>query len=348
MGFLLGKVPNEVLEEIVFKNLGAERDDVVLQPSIGEDAAIVKAGNQTLAISSDPITGAEEWLGWLAVHVSANDIATRGIQPRWFNSIILLPKTSTTKLIKKICTQMDKVAKQLNIAITGGHCEITPGIEHPIVTGCAVGVAENGKYITSGGAKVGNQIILTKGTGIEGTAILASDKRQELQTRFSPSFVKNAENFFKKISVVKDALTAFKTGGATAMHDPTEGGVAGGLHELADAANIGFQVHEEKIIIQEETQKICGYYKVDPLQLISSGSLLIVAEKEKTDKILNNLSAEGIQASLIGEITEPSTGRKLVTKKGEKTELTRPASDHLWTALAKPVKTHGSQISPWS
>lgn len=342
MGFLLGKVPNEVLEDIVFKNLGAERDDVVLRPSIGEDAAIVKAGNQTLAISSDPITGAEEWLGWLAVHVSANDIATRGIQPRWFNSIILLPKTSTTKLVQKICTQMDKAAKQLNIAITGGHCEITPGITHPIVTGTAVGVAEDGRYVTSGGAKVGNQIILTKGTGIEGTAILASDRRQELQTAFSPSFVKKAENFFKKISVVKDALTAFNTGGVTAMHDPTEGGVAGGLHELADAANVGFEICEEKIIIQEETRKICVYYEVDPLQLISSGSLLIIAEEKKTDKILNNLSAEGIQASKIGKITEPTTGRKLVTKKGEKTELTRPTSDHLWTALAKSAKTRRS------
>jgi hydrogenase maturation factor len=234
---------------------------------------------------------------------------------------------------------MDKAAKQLNIAITGGHCEITPDIEHPIVTGTAVGVAENGKYVTSGGAKIGNQIILTKGTGIEGTAILASDRKKELQKAFSPSLVKKAENFFKKISVVKDALTAFKTGGVTAMHDPTEGGVAGGLHELADAANVGFQVHEEKIIIQEETRKICVYYEIDPLHLISSGSLLIIAEKEKTDRILNNLSSEGIQASIIGKITEPATGRILVTKKGEKTDLTRPASDHLWTALAKPTKT---------
>jgi hydrogenase expression/formation protein HypE len=333
MGFLPGKVPTEVLEEIVFKNLGAKRDDVVLKPSIGEDAALVKSGNQILAISSDPITGAEEWLGWLAVHVSANDIATRGIQPRWFNSIILLPKGSTTKLIEKICTQMDKAAKQLNIAITGGHCEITPGIKQPIVSGCAVGVAENGKYVTSSGAKIGNRIILTKGTGIEGTAILASDRRRELVKVFDESFLKKAENFFKKISVVKDALTAFNTGGVTAMHDPTEGGVAGGLHELADAANVGFQVYEQEIIIQETTRKICAHYNIDPLQLISSGSLLIIAEKEKTNEIISNLSRNGVQVSIIGEITEPME-RNFVTKTGEKTELTRPASDHLWTALA--------------
>ncbi len=339
MSFLPGKVPTKILEEIVFKNLGAKRDDVVLKPSIGEDAAIVKAGNEILAISTDPITGAEEWLGWLAVHVSANDIATRGIQPRWFNSIILLPKNSTTKLIEKICTQMDKAAQQLNIAITGGHCEITPGIEHPIVTGCAVGVADNGKYVTSSGAKTGDRIILTKGAGIEGTAILASDRKQELQQIFNKSFVQKAEKFFEKISVVKDALTAFKTGGVSAMHDPTEGGVAGGLHELADAANIGFTVYEEKIFVPEETQKICAHFNIDPMQLISSGSLLITAQKEKTNQIINKLTKNGVQASIIGDIIEPEKGRNFVTKTGEKTELVKPVSDHLWTALAKPSRT---------
>jgi hydrogenase expression/formation protein HypE len=339
MSFLLGKVPNEVLKEIVFKNLGVKREDVVLRPSIGEDAAIVRAGNEILAISSDPITGAEQWLGWLAVHVSANDIATRGIKPRWFNSIILLPKNTTSKLIEKICTQMDKAAKQLNIAITGGHCEVTPGIGHPIVTGCAVGVAENGKYVTSSGARVGDCIILTKGTGIEGTAILASDRKKELLKVFDRSFIKQAENFFEKISIVKDALTAFRTGGVTAMHDPTEGGVAGGLHELADAANVGLQIYPEKILIMEETRKICSHYEIDPLQLISSGSLLIVAEEEKKDKILSNLSRNDVQASVIGKVVEPKLGRNFVTKTQEEIKLARPASDHLWTALSRLLKT---------
>jgi hydrogenase expression/formation protein HypE len=338
MSFLPGKVPTKILEQIVFRNLGAKRDDVVLSPSIGEDAAIVQAGNQLLAVSSDPITGAEEWLGWLAVHVSANDVATRGVQPRWFNSIILLPKNSTAKLVEKICTQMDKAASQLNVAIIGGHCEVTPGIEHPIVTGCAIGVAEEGKYVTCGGARIGDRIILTKGTGIEGTAILASDRRAELLKVFDKNFLNQAENFFEKISVVKDALTAFRTGGVSAMHDPTEGGVAGGLHELADAANIGFNVHEEKILVPEETRKICAHFDVDPLQLISSGSLLIVAEESKTDKIISSLSKNGVQSSIIGEVTEPSLGRNLMTKAGEKTKLVRPVSDHLWTALAKPAK----------
>jgi len=335
MNLLPGKVPTEVLQKIVFKHLGTKRDDVVLGPSIGEDAAIVKIGKEVLAIAADPITGAEEWLGWLAVNISANDVATCGVQPRWFTSCILLPRGSKEKLVEKICSQMDKAAHNSNIAIIGGHCEITPSLEQPIVTGCSVGVAEDGKYVVSSGAKIGNKIILTKGTGIEGTAILASDRRRELLEVFDENFVKKAEKFFEKISVVKEAIVAFKTGGVSAMHDPTEGGVAGGLHELADAANVGFQVYEERILISEETRKICAHFKIDPLQLISSGSLLIVAEEEKTEQILSKLSQNDIHASVIGEVTKPNLGRKMVKKKGEKIELVRPSSDHLWLALAK-------------
>ena len=338
MGFLPGKVPSDVLQKIVFKNLGIKRDDVILNPSIGEDAAIVKAGNQVLAVSSDPITGAEKWLGWLAVHVSANDVATRGVLPLWFNSIILLPKNSTTKRIERICKQMNKAATQLNIAIIGGHCEITPGIDHSIVTGCAIGIANQGKYVTSSGAQAGNKIILTKGAGIEGTAILASDRRKELLEFFDEFFLNNAESFFEKISVVKDAMTAFNTGGVNAMHDPTEGGVAGGIHELADAANVGFNIYENSIYVQKETHQICEHFKIDPLQLISSGSLLVIAKEQKSDEIIDRLAKDSIPASVVGELTENTRQRNLIRKNGKITKLVRPVNDHLWKALAKKEK----------
>jgi len=335
MRFLPGKVPVEVLQKIVFRNLGVKRKDVIIGPAVGVDVGIVKAGETALAVSTDPITGAEEWIGWLAVNVSANDVATCGAKPSWFISCMLLPEDFKEDLIKKICNQIDKAARQLDMAVIAGHCEITPGINHPIVVGCSMGIAEEGKYVASSGAKAGNRLILTKGAGIEGTAILASDRRSELLKAFDEAFLNKAEKFFEKISVVKDALTAFETGGVTAMHDPTEGGVAGGIHELADAANVGFQIYEEKILIPEETRKICAYFDVDPLQLISSGSLLIVAEEEKSEEIVGNLSQNGVYASIIGEMREPNAGRKIVTREGEETDLVRPISDHLWIALAK-------------
>jgi hydrogenase expression/formation protein HypE len=328
-----GKVPTEILKESVFQNLGAKRRDVILGPMLGEDAAIVRIGAETMVVATDPITGAEKWLGWLAVNVSANDVATCGVEPRWFSSCLLLPRASKKGLIEKICGQMDKAARQLNMAIIGGHCEITPGIRNPIVVGCSIGIADKGKYVTSSGAKVGNRIIMTKGAGIEGTAILATDRRDTLRQAFDESFLEKAENLLTKISVVKDALTAFRTGGVYAMHDPTEGGIAGGLHELADAANVDFQIHEEKIVIPEETRRICDYFGIDPLQLVSSGSLLVAAEEERAEVIVEELLQNGIDASIVGEVTSPGSGRRMVTKKGEEIELARPISDQLWLAL---------------
>ena len=189
--------------------------------------------------------------------------------------------------------------------------------------------------MTSSGARIGDKIILTKGIGIEGTAILASDRKTELLTVFDKNFLKKAESFFKRISVVKEALIAFNLGGVSAMHDPTEGGVAGGLHELADAANVGFNIYEEKILVHEETQKICEHFSIDPLQLISSGSLLIIVKEESANETTDNLVRNGVQASTIGNIIHSKLGRNLIKKSGEKSSLVRPVNDHLWKALGK-------------
>jgi hydrogenase maturation factor len=333
--FLFGKVPTTILQKIVFKHLGIKRKDVILGPKIGEDAAIVKAGKNILAIATDPITGAEKRIGWLAENVSANDVATCGVVPRWFTSCILLPEKVREDLIEDICSQIGEAARKLRIAVIAGHCEITPNLNRPIVIGCSIGIAENGKYVTSSGAKPGNEIILTKGAGIEGTGILASDKREILLSKFGEEFVDRAEEFFKKISVVDDAIIAFKTGEVTAMHDPTEGGIAGGLNELADASKVGFEVYEKNIEIAEETQKICSFFRIDPLRLISSGSLLITCEKGRSGDIIENLRKRGITASIIGSIIKQYNKRIIVTRTGKRLKLTRPISDHLWKALAK-------------
>jgi len=330
-----GKVPIEVLQKIIFRHLGVKRKDVILGPAIGEDAAVVKVGKNLLMTSIDPITGALEKIGWLAVNVSANDIATRGVQPRWFTSCILLPKESTEKDVQRICNQIDEAARELGIAVVSGHSEVTPGLIHPVVIGCVMGIAEGGRYVTSSGAKPGNKLILTKGTGIEGTAILASDRRGVLSRKLGKDLVKRAEGFFGEISVVKDALIAFKTGGVTAMHDPTEGGVAGGLHELADAANIGFRIYEDRIRVSSETNEICKFFGIDPIQLISSGSLLIAVRSDKAITIMKKLEQNSIKASIIGDAVEPTAGRVIVSKTGKQKNLVRPVTDHLWVALAK-------------
>jgi len=328
-----GKVPVRVLQNIVFKHLGIKRKEVLLGPSVGEDGAIIEVGNKALIISMDPITGALERIGWLAVNVNANDIATFGVHPSFFSSCIILPENTSEKTIETICKQMDSAARKLKIAIIGGHCETAPGITHPIIVGSAIAITGKNHYVTSGNAKLGNSLILTKGAGIEGTAILATDKQELLRKQFKASFIKKATNFFNQISVVKDAVSAFETGGVTAMHDPTEGGVAGGIHEIADASNVGVKIFEDKIPIQEETLEICRFFKIDPLQLISSGALLIAVKENFANKIVETLEGQKIKAVIVGEFVKESEKRILVGENGLEKPLVRPLSDHLWKAL---------------
>ena len=330
-----GKIPIDVLREVVFKNLGAERKEVVVGPSAGIDGAVLDLGDKSLIVSMDAITGAVERIGWLAVNVNANDVATFGVEPAFLFSCILLPENADVNLVDIISAQMSDAAKKLEIAIVGGHCESTPNLFNPIVVGCILGFTEKGHYVTAGGAKPGDKLILTKSAGIEGTAILANDREQELKETMSSSMLQAAKGFFGQISVVKDALIACKTGGVHAMHDPTEGGVAGGIHEMADASNVGVKVIEEVIKVEPETAHICSHLQIDPLQLIGSGALVISAEAKSASQIVNNLKREGVQASIIGEFTENSENRVLVQKDGCIKGLPRPLSDHLWTALRR-------------
>lgn len=329
-----GKIPIDILKEVIFQNLGVKRDEVVLGPSAGIDGAVINVGSKSLIVSMDPITGALERIGWLAVNVNANDVATFGVEPAFLLSCIMLPENANRKTIETISVQMDEAARTLRIAIVGGHCETTPGLANPIVVGCAVGITESGKYVTAGGAKPGDKLILTKSAGIEGTAILASDRKEQLMKALDRKTLENAAKFHDQISVVKDATTAFKTGAVHAMHDPTEGGVAGGIHEMADASNLGVKAFEERIRIAPETAKICEFFRIDPLQLIASGSLLIATKRNSADEVVKVLRKNQVTATAIGEFLS-SPKERLIVREGRSEKLIRPVSDHLWVALKK-------------
>ena len=330
-----GKIPVDILKEVVFKNLGVKREEVAIGPTAGLDGAVIDIGDKSLVVSMDPITGANERIGWLAVNVNSNDIATFGVEPAFLFSSILLPENSDKKIVETICQQMDMAARELGIAIVGGHCESTPGLTYPIVAGCTLGLTKKGCYVTAAGAKPGDRLILTKSAGIEGTAILSSDREQQLVPIMSSAMLADAKSFYKSISVVKDALTAYKTGGVHAMHDPTEGGIAGGIHEMADAAQLGVKVFEYKIAVKPETAKICNFFKIDPFQLIGSGALLIAAKEEKTAEIIENLKEEKIPAAEIGVFQKENNSRLLLKSDNSYRNLPRPLSDHLWSALKK-------------
>ena len=331
----VGKLEPDVLKQLVFSCLGAANSRVILGPSIGEDASVIDFKDKVLVVHSDPITGAVENIGWLAVNIVVNDIATRGVKPLWMLIVLLLPNNMDTAKLKHITQQIDTAAKELGIAIVGGHSEVTPGIKRPIIVATAMGETEKGKLVQSSGAKVGDHVIITKGAAIEGTAILSSELAQSLQIKINSGIVENAQKFIKKISVVKDALTAVKVGGVHAMHDVTEGGVAGGLQEIAWASDVSVQVYEEKIPIYRETEAICRALNIDPLKTIGSGSLIISAHPEKAKEIVVALQEKGIQSSVIGRVRSKKDKSCIFRRDGTTLSLSEPIKEEIWGILGK-------------
>jgi hydrogenase maturation factor len=324
-----------MLKEIVFSQLGSQDSRVIVGPRIGEDAAVIDFGDRVLVVHSDPITGAVENIGWLAVNVCANDIATRGVRPLWILIVMLLPKDFNSTQLKNIAYQIGEAAKELGIAVIGGHSEVTSSVTRPVIIATVIGEAEKGKFVTSSQAKVGDSLIVTKGAAIEGTAILSTEMAKALEKKINKSLILNGQKFIKMTSVVKEALTAIKAGGVHAMHDATEGGIASGLQEIAWASNAGIIAYEEKIPICKETREICRALCIDPLKTISSGALIISASEEKAGKIVSALRKNRIQASIIGEIVEKARGCYIIRRDGAKFDLSRPVKEELWKILEK-------------
>jgi len=331
----VGKLDPSMLKQLILSRLGSQDPRVILGPNIGEDATVIDFGEKSLVIHSDPITGAVENIGWLAVNVCANDIATRGVRPLWILTVLLLPTGISSTQLKKITTQIDEAAKKLGVAVVGGHSEVTPGIDRPIIVTTALGEIPRGKFVRTSGAKIGDSIILTKGAAIEGTAILSQELDSFLQTKIDKKIIERAKQFIKKVSVVEDALTAVEIGGVHAMHDATEGGVAGGLQEIAWASDVGITANESKVPIYPETEAICRTFKIDPLRTISSGTLIIAVSPEKAEKILGALRGRGIRAAVVGGVVDKKKGIHIVRKDGKKLDISKPVKEELWKALKK-------------
>lgn len=340
--FRTGKIPSDILVRNVFRYTGRKDRSVILGSSIGEDAALVSLGEHVLVLTTDPITGTASDIGWLSVHINANDVACRGARPRWFLCDLLLPEKSNVNIVNTIMREIDKAAKGIGVAVVGGHTEVTPSLRRPIVIGYMMGVVRRGKFVTSGGARPGDHIIMTKSVGIEGTAILAADFAHKLRMKSARRLVARAKKLRRLISVVNDAQTAVDAGGVQAMHDPTEGGILQGVWELAEASKVGFLIHASRIPILPETKRICAILKVNPLRLMSSGCLLIAASNRKSKLILSKLRTRGIQATTIGTITPRKSGRKLVSMNGSPEEIGPSERDEVYRIIESSGKVGAS------
>lgn len=288
---------------------------VIVGPAIGEDAAVIDTGGPRYLIAkTDPITFTIDRIGWYAVHVNANDIATLGGEPKWFLATLLLPERETGEHdVEAIFDQITETCKSLGISLIGGHTEITYDLHRPIVVGQMLGEVEPEKLIRKSGTREGDALLLTKGIAVEGTAIIAREKERELAGVFGERFLTRAKDFIYApgISVVRDASVAMAAGRIHSMHDPTEGGVATAVHEIAHPASLGAVIDAQALTVFPETKALCDHYRLDPLGLIASGALLIALDPAEAPRVKARLEKEGIAASIIGQLVDRSLGIKL-------------------------------------
>ncbi len=325
-----GKARPELLKGLVFEHLGAKPYRLILGPSIGEDAAAIDFGEEKLVLHTDPITGARELAGWLAIHVPCNDVAATGADPLWVSVALLIPSSGGEKCLESVVRSLDEAARSIGVAIVSGHTEFVDYIESPILVSTCMGLAK--RIVATSGARPGDVVIVTKSVALEGTAILATDFEEELLKRgVSRDLIASAREFYKRVSVVEEArvLRDF----ATSMHDPTEGGIVGGLLEVAAASRARIVVYEGRIPISRETEAICSAMGVNPLRLISSGCLIATVPRALADKAIDMLRRRGIEAAIIGEVAE-GMGVEIVKKSGERVYITEWVEDELYRLLS--------------
>ena len=322
----VGKVSESVLKRSVLKQMHTKRPEVVIGAAVGEDCAALKLQEDELfVLSIDPITGTSKDIGFLAVHVTMNDIASAGAQPIGIMVSALLPESVEEPELREMMRQVDAACAEIGIQAMGGHTEITRAVNQPILTVTGVGKVKNGKLVTTGGLRPGQELVVTKWIGLEGTSILAKEKERELLERFAPSFIETAQGFDRYLSVVPEAATAVKSG-VSAMHDVTEGGIFGALWEMAEASGVGLEIDLKKIPVRQETVEICNFFDINPYGLISSGSMLIAVDNGYG--LVRELEKDGIHSAVIGKATDGND--RIVVNRDERRFLEPPKTDELY------------------
>jgi len=333
----VGKLPNQLLAQLL-AHIGPYRSGrVVVGPGVGQDAAVIDMGERLLVAKSDPITFASDLIGWYAVHINANDVACMGARPSWFLATILLPEGAAPAQAEAIFQQVLDACQGMGIELVGGHFEITYGLERPIVVGAMLGEVERGRLVRSSGAQPGDCLVLTKGIAIEGTAVLAREAAEALERLGVPAPVlEEARGYIFRpgLSVVREALLAVESAPVHAMHDPTEGGLATALYELATAGGVGIAVQEAAIPVLPCTEAICRGAALEPLGLLASGALLIAVPPDHRDVLLARLAQADIAAACIGAVTPQSAGVIMEGRTENREALPQFARDEVARFLA--------------
>ena len=303
-----GKLPASLLAELL-ATLPTHAPQLLLGPAVGEDAAVIDfgPGDTLLVAKSDPITFATDEIGHYAVHVCANDLAVTGATPRFYLPTLLLPQgESSAELARRIVAQIGAACVKLGIVVAGGHSEVTPSVTQPVIAGTMLGEVPRGRYVTSRGCRPGDLLLIAGTAPIEGASLIARERRADLLDRgWKPAEVDRAADFLHDpgISVLAPALAAAAAQTVSAMHDPTEGGIATGLLELATAAQVGLTVDLDAIPLSPLAAELCATFGLDPLGTIASGSLLAACAPEQVETLLAAWSRVGWGGRVIGQAT---------------------------------------------
>ncbi len=326
----VGKLTSKRLQNTVLNRITHHREDVLINSGLGEDSAVVDFGEEVLAISSDPITGAGHKAGYLAVHVACNDLAATGADPIGIQVVLLLPPGTGDDEISSLMQEIDRTSSELGIQVLGGHTEILSEVSRSLIVVTAIGRADRDKYVATGGAEPGDDIVLTKGLGLEGSFILASDFSEHLlQAGVSAETIEAARAYQKELSVLPEGLIAAEFG-VNSMHDITEGGLYGALSEMSQAAGLGFVLEKRPELVPEPVREITRSLGIDPYGLISSGSMLI--SLPSASGLIEKLRENDIPAFRAGRITEKN---RAVEEDGLSYELDWQGGDELWNYIKK-------------
>lgn len=328
---VIGKLPNDLLEDIVFKYIRHRRKDVITGAAVGEDNAIVDFGDEVAILSTDPITGAANDIGSLAVNISCNDISTSGGEPIGLLMTILAPPDATYEDIEMVMKDAGETAAKLNVEIIGGHTEITDAVNKIVVSTTAIGKTNKKKLSKIGNIKVGDKVVVTKFIGIEGTSILLNDLEPYFIDKLSKNMIDKGKSYSSLISVVKEGKIGGEIG-VNYMHDITEGGVLGAVWEAHRAIGKGIRIERESIPITDVTRSMSEILDIDPLRLISSGSMLMIMNDCQLGQLKDRFKKENIELTVIGEVIEEGI---YMDNSGRLEMIQPPKADELYRALCR-------------
>lgn len=325
----IGKLKIGDLKELILKNIKNNRSEVLSCPEIGGDCAVVDVGDKLLYLSSDPITGATEGIGQLAININANDIATSGNEPLGVMLTILAPEGTSKESLERIIKEAQSQCDKLNMSILGGHTEITDAVNRIVISTTAIGLGEKKQFLEKEKPLPGDKLLITKGVGIEGTGIIAGEKSKELEEQLGKELVERGKSFLNLTSVVEEGKIGSSY--SKAMHDVTEGGLLGGVWEFCELFKLGARIYSENLKVSEVTKKICDFYKIDPLKLISSGTMLMIVAEKNIEQLQEALDKKNIESFIIGELTENLN--KVLIIEGIEEEIPEPESDELYKVI---------------